>query len=108
MVLTLSRKIDDDLDVVVVSLECFAPSRQRHTTVYQSGKPVPIGARKRIGRFAVVPTVRVDRTKDHVVLQYHCAIEVANVELDLVAARRNAGQTYNTVGRRSSDDVKHD
>ena len=90
---------------------CSNASRQRASgtrRVIKRRQPRLVGLGQRLGGRAIVAAIGVDRAEHHVVFQNHLAVEIADIELEFVAAGGNAGETDDAVRRGAAHDVEHD
>ena len=88
----LVGKLDDDLDVVVPTLECLVPALERDTPRDQPSKPGLVCASERLRRHLVVPMVGVDRAEHSLIVEHHGAIDPADIEIEHLSRFGDAGQ----------------
>ena len=101
----LLGKIDDDFNIVGLLLERQRPLLGRHTPRDQLGEPVFIGALQHADGVLVMLAIGVDAAKHGVVAEHHGAIEIADVELQIVAGRRDPDQADDAARRRAAERV---
>lgn len=57
------NKVDDDFNIVIISMRCFPPTRKWYATCDQARKPFWLGPSENFASSLIVPTVCTDGTK---------------------------------------------
>src|SRR6185312_17572112 len=77
-------EIDHDFDVARLPLQGLLPLGQRDAPRDQPREPAFVGLRQRLGGHPVVRAVGVDRAENYIVVENEGAVEMADVELDVL------------------------
>src|SRR5579863_1591429 len=105
---TFLREIDNDLDVVRLRLERLGPLLDRYAPRHQPVEPGFVGALQNLCCRFIVGAISVDRAEYGVVVEHHGAIEIADVNIQIMPRRGHTDETNDTARAGKTKRVAND